>query len=64
MNVFDNVGHVSDVVVKQERYDELLHKEALLDAVEKLHFKMSDYAFRDAVGYMLKCANIEKKEDE
>ena len=49
------------VTVEQERYDELLHKEALLDTVKKLHDGMSDYAFRDAVGHLLK---TEGKADE
>ena len=43
-----------DVVVSQCRYDELLHKEALLDAIERLHDRMTDYAFRDALGHLLK----------
>ena len=42
------------VEVDLYRYDELLHKEALLDSVKKLHDRMSDYAFRDAVGHLLK----------
>jgi hypothetical protein len=42
------------VEVDQGRYDELLHKEALLEAIVNLHGRMSDYVFRDAVGYLLK----------
>lgn len=42
------------VEVNQDRYDELLHKEALLDSIVKLHGKMSDYLFRDAVGHLFK----------
>ena len=42
------------VVVEQSRYDELLHKEELLNTIEKLHGRMTDYAFRDAVGFILK----------
>ena len=49
-NFYDVVG------VKQERYDELLRKEALLDTIEKLHGRMSEYVFRDAVGYLLHSA--------
>ena len=45
---------VPTVEVNQTRYDELLHKEALLDSVKKLHDRMSDYAFRDAIGHLLK----------
>ena len=42
------------VTVDQARYDELVRKEAMLDAIVKLHGKMSDYVFRDAVGFLLK----------
>lgn len=48
------------VEVRQDRYDELLHKEAMLDNIEKLHGKMSDYVFRDAVGFLLKTAPVEE----
>lgn len=41
------------IEVKQARYDELLRKEALLDTIEKLHGRMTEYVFRDAVGYLL-----------
>jgi hypothetical protein len=61
MNMFENsVGYV---LVNQDRYDELLHKEALLDSVKKLHDGMSDYAFRDVVGHLLK-TKAEVKADE
>lgn len=50
------------VYVKQERYDELLRKEALLESIEKLHGKMSDYAFRDAVGHLFNTKKV--KDDE
>ncbi len=42
------------VMVNQERYDELLHKEATLANIEKLYDKMTEYVFRDAVGHLLK----------
>lgn len=42
------------VTVDQARYDELVRKEAMLDAIVKLHGKLSDYVFRDAVGFLLK----------
>jgi hypothetical protein len=45
------------VEVRQDRYDELLHKEAMLENIEKLHGRMSDYVFRDAVGYLIKKAD-------
>ena len=44
---------VDMVPVSQTRYDELLRKEALLDTIEKLHGRMTEYVFRDAVGYLL-----------
>ena len=44
---------MNPVIVSQPRYDELLRKEAMFDAIVKLHVKMSDYVFRDAVGYLL-----------
>ena len=44
---------VDVVPVSQNRYDELLRKEALLDTIEKLHGRMTEYVFRDAVGYLL-----------
>ena len=44
---------VDVVPVSQLRYDERLRKEALLDTIEKLHGRMTEYVFRDAVGYLL-----------
>lgn len=52
---------IPTVEVNQERYDELLHKEAMLDSIKKLYDRMSDYAFRDAIGHLLK---TEVKADE
>ena len=58
MNLFeDNI-----VIVNQSRYDELLHKEAMLDAVAKLHGRMSDYVFRDAIGFLLKSDAVKGNE--
>ena len=57
MNVFDDIA----VIVKQDRYDELLHKEATLANIERLYDRMSEYVFRDAVGHLLK---TEVKTDE
>ena len=51
------------VTVEQGRYDELLHKEALLDTIEKLHGKMSDYVFRDAVGYLFGAEKVKADEE-
>ena len=52
-----------NVIVDQNRYDELLHKEALLETIIKLHGRMSDYAFRDAVGYMFKAEKVQGDEE-
>ena len=41
-----------NVEVSQARYDELLRKEAMLNTIKTLHGKVSDYAFRDVVGYL------------
>lgn len=49
------------IEVKQERYDELLRKEATLMNIERLYDRMSEYVFRDAVGHLLK---TEVKTDE
>lgn len=49
------------VEVNQSRYDELLHKEATLDNIQRLYNNLSDYVFRDAVGHLLK---TEVKTDE
>jgi hypothetical protein len=51
------------VEVNQDRYDELLYKEALLDAVTKLHGRMTDYVFRDAVGHLLKSEKVKSDEE-
>lgn len=58
MNIFDS----NNVMVNQSRYDELLHKEALLDTVMKLHDRMTDYAFRDAVGHLFKTETVKNDE--
>lgn len=60
MNMFEN----RDVSVSQSRYDELLHKENLLDTIVKLHGKMSDYVFRDAVGYLFGAEKVKADEKE
>ena len=54
MMIGDNLGRITDVIVKQERYDELLHKEALLETIKKICDRMSDYAVRDAIVHLLK----------
>ena len=54
MRISDSLGNITDVIVKQDRYDELLHKEALLDSIKKLCDRLSDYAVRDAIVHLLK----------
>lgn len=49
------------IQVEQKRYDELIRKEALLESIEKLRGRMTDYAFCDAVSLLLK---TEVKADE
>ena len=49
------------IEVNQERYDELLRKEATLENIQRLYNHLSDYVFRDAVGHLLK---TEAKADE
>ena len=52
------------VELDRERYDELVRKEALLDTIRKLHWRMSDYAFRDVVGHLFKTAEMESANEE
>lgn len=52
------------VTVEQKRYDELLHKEATLANVEKIYDRISDYAFRDAIGHLLKTEAVKDDEQE
>ena len=61
MMIGDNLGRITDVIVKQERYDELIRKEALLDTIKKLHGRSSSISFHDVVGHLLK---TEGKTDE
>lgn len=51
-----NIGNINDVIVKQDRYDELIRKEAMLDNIVRLHKKTSGYSFHDVVGYLLDAA--------
>lgn len=51
------------IEVKQERYESLLHKEALLFAIIRLHSRLTDYAFRDAVGHLLKSEKVKTDEE-
>ena len=49
------------VEMRQERYDELLRKEAMLDTIVKLHKKTTGYGFHDVVGYLLDVSAREGK---
>lgn len=51
------------IVVDQERYDELLHKEATLDNIKRLHDSTTSYAFHDIVGYLFKSEKMEKTDE-
>lgn len=41
------------IVVSQERYDELLHKEAMFDALKKIIGVVDRYAFPEMAGFLL-----------
>ena len=60
MSIFEN----NPVIVNQARYDELLHKEALLGTIERLYDRTSDFVFRDAVGHLFHTATLEREENE
>ena len=60
MSIFES----NPIIMTRDRYDELLRKEAMLETIEKLHGRMTEYVFRDAVGYLLKPAPAEEKVDE
>ena len=51
-----NISEERIVSIRVDRYDGLLRKEALLETIEKLHGKTSEYLFRDVVGYLLQSA--------
>lgn len=51
------------VEVRQDRYDELVRKEALLETIQKLHKNMTDYGFHDAVGYLFKAVKKENADE-
>lgn len=55
---------VPTVEVNQTRYDELLHKEALLTAVITLHSKTTSYSFHDVVGFLLKELTYKDAEEQ
>ena len=58
MKIYDNE---CCVMVNQNRYDELLAKEAMLNNIEKLHKKTTSYSFHDVVGYLLD-AGVQQQE--
>ena len=51
------------VSIDQARYDELLHKEATLDNIKRLHDSTTNYAFHDIVGFLLKSEKLEKADE-
>ena len=53
----------ANIIIARSRYDELLHKEALLENIETLHKRMSDYAFRDVIGHLLKTEKAVKSDE-
>lgn len=53
---------MSTVKVSQERYDELMRKEALIEAIKKLHAKTTSYSFHDVVGFLLDELKFESHE--
>lgn len=54
MSIRPLMSGIPTVEVDQARYDDLLHKEALLHTIGKLHGQMSEFLFRDAIGHLLK----------
>ena len=51
------------VSVHQDRYDELLRKEAMLDNILRLHKKTTGFSFHDVVGYLIDVVNEVKADD-
>lgn len=43
---------IPTVEVNQDRYDELVRKEAMLDNIVRLHGKTTGYSFHEVVGYL------------
>lgn len=42
------------VRVEQERYDELLRKEALFDSVVRIHKQTTSFSFHDIIGHLIR----------
>lgn len=55
---------ITTVEVNQDRYDELLRKEALLEAIIRVHGRTTTYSFHDVVGYLLKDTVNEDAEEQ
>ena len=52
MSLYDELN--SSILVKPERYDELIRKETVLTAIESIHKRTSGYSFHEVVGFLLK----------
>ena len=42
------------VCVEQDRYDELLHKEAMFDSIARIHKQTTGFSFHDIIGHLLR----------
>lgn len=58
-----NVHGCKCLMISTERYDELLRKEATLDMIKGLYDRISEYAFRDAIGHLLKSEKVKSDEN-
>lgn len=54
---------MNTIEMSQERYEELLRKEAMLGIVEKFHAKSSGYSFHDVVGYLFSELKVSANEE-
>ena len=57
-----NVVEKLYVTIAQDRYDELLRKEALLETIEKLHGRTTEYVFSDVVRHLFKTTAQEARD--
>ena len=54
---------IPTVEVDQDRYDELLHKEAMLDTIAKIHGRTSGFSFHDVVGHLISANSEQVREN-
>ena len=52
------------VEVDQQRYEELLHHEAMLEIIKKCHRKTSGYSFHDVVGFLFSELEVKQCESD